>query len=90
MLFKFHFVVLGGHTHIRLFTGPGSGSLAKAGEFVLRNEEFKHLRDGIEDTLCQGASMTHTKLSHPIGHDIEFIEEEAYPAPRSIFWRFPR
>jgi len=37
---------LGGHTHLRIFVGKESNiHLGKAGEIVMRNEEFAAFRD---------------------------------------------
>ena len=38
--FKWKIAIGGGHTHVALYAGSGPGNLAKAGTFVLRNEEW--------------------------------------------------
>ena len=39
---------LGGHTHIKIFTGRAieNGTLGKAGDLVMTNEEFEQWRNG--------------------------------------------
>lgn len=40
--FRFRYVVLGGHTHIRMFAGPSKGTtLGLCGSLVMRNEEWE-------------------------------------------------
>ena len=42
---KFYYKVLGGHTHVRVFSGPLEGTCGKAGELILRNGEWEVLRE---------------------------------------------
>lgn len=39
-LFRLRYKQLGGHTHVRVFAGKGSLSLAHCGQLVFRNEEW--------------------------------------------------
>lgn len=53
MHFRFYYKALGGHTHIRVFSGESSRALGKAGDLTMRNGEFKAfrgltIRDNIE------------------------------------------
>lgn len=53
--FKFYYEEAGGHTHVRFFAGsnrPGA-TLAKAGDFVLRNEEWVDFMDSAEHSLIE-------------------------------------
>ena len=49
---------LGGHTHMRIFTGKEGGTLGKAGDLTFTNEEFhawkdsKMLTDRIDGRIC--------------------------------------
>lgn len=36
---------LGGHTHLKIWTGKNGTALGKCGELVMRNEEFAAFRD---------------------------------------------
>lgn len=67
MLFRFRYIEMGAHTHVKLFCGIGTGSLGKCGDLVFRNEEWKFLKDGIERTIG---------IEKGIGHNIEFVEEK--------------
>lgn len=63
-LFRFRSKVLGGHTHVRLFTGKGALSLALCGDIVFRNEEWLEFVDEI----------TSGKVG---GTNIEFVQDPA-------------
>lgn len=39
--------VLGGHTHIQIFTGKDGFGLGKSGELCMTNEEFTAWRQGL-------------------------------------------
>lgn len=39
MLFRFRYVTLGGHAHVKLFAGTGE-TLGKCGDLCFRNEEW--------------------------------------------------
>lgn len=40
MIFKYYYQVAGGHVHVKMFAGRREEALGKAGEFVLRKEEW--------------------------------------------------
>lgn len=44
MTFRIYHEQKGGHTHCDLFVGTGTTTFTKAGEFILRNNEFECLR----------------------------------------------
>jgi hypothetical protein len=59
MLFRFRYEVRGGHTHVRLFAGPGSLSLGLCGNLVFRNAEWEQFkaeldRPGMIEILEEG------------------------------------
>lgn len=41
MIFRFRYIVLGGHTHLRLFAGKTEAGLGKCGDLIFRNEEWE-------------------------------------------------
>lgn len=41
MIFRFRYLVQGGHTHVRLFAGRSEASLGKCGDLAMRNEEWE-------------------------------------------------
>jgi len=43
--FRFRFLEQGIHTHIRLFAGKTGGTLAKCGDFVMRNNEWETFKE---------------------------------------------
>jgi hypothetical protein len=43
--FVFWYDVLGAHTHVRLFVARAGNTRAKAGDFVMSNEEFAAFRE---------------------------------------------
>jgi hypothetical protein len=43
---RVYFEVLGGHTHIRIFSGKFGGTLGCAGKITLTKEEFQSWTDG--------------------------------------------
>lgn len=47
--------VLGGHTHISIFTGNAGGGLGKAGDICMTNEEFSQWRDATIEIEWQDA-----------------------------------
>ncbi len=47
-LFRIHYRVLGGHTHVRVFAGKGSLSLGHCGDLTFRNEEWEALRKHLD------------------------------------------
>lgn len=64
MIFKFRYLVQGGHTHVRLFAGPHQGALGKCGDLAFRNEEWDRFRAALENH------------DGPIDTDFEFQNEE--------------
>lgn len=66
MLFRMNYAVAGGHVHIEVFAGKGTGSLAHCGKLVMRQEEWDVFKAGIERTIG---------TRHGIGHEIEFVTE---------------
>ena len=64
-LTRFYYSVLGGHTHIAVFVGRDSRSaddvdelpagLGKAGNLILRNEEFEAFKNSIVDPFTVSA-----------------------------------
>lgn len=42
--FRIYYDIPGGHVHMRVFAGEGTGAFAKAGTLVLREKEFEDLR----------------------------------------------
>lgn len=43
-LFRVRWELLGGHVHMRVFAGKGSGTLGLCGNLVMRQEEFEDFR----------------------------------------------
>jgi len=43
---KVKYEILGGHTHIAIFTGKYEGTCGKAGDLCMTNEEFEAWRTG--------------------------------------------
>lgn len=41
--FRIYYETLGGHVHMRVFAGEGTGAFANAGTLVLRQQEFDDL-----------------------------------------------
>jgi hypothetical protein len=45
-LLRIYFKTLGGHTHLRVFTGKGKFSRGKAGDLTMTNAEFEAWKSG--------------------------------------------
>jgi hypothetical protein len=59
-----YFKQLGGHTHMRVFTGKEGFTLGKAGDLCFTNEEFRELRKREPPETQEGRNIR-----------IEFVEE---------------
>lgn len=49
LIIRWRYRVLGGHVHVRVFAGRGwrdDVSLAKAGDLIFRDDEFREMRAG--------------------------------------------
>lgn len=44
---RVYYRVLGGHTHIRVFTGKTGFTLGKAGDLCMTNEEFEAWKNNV-------------------------------------------
>lgn len=67
MLFKFIYSVEGGHTHVRVFAGKGTGNLGKCGDLVFRNEEWVFFKAGLDQTIGTEKGL---------GHYVDYVEQE--------------
>lgn len=64
MLFRFRYLVQGGHTHVRLFAGPHEGALGKCGDLAFRNEEWEAFKECLDGE------------AEIVGAEIQFKNEE--------------
>lgn len=64
MLYRFYYAVLDDHTHVSIYAGLGTGSLAQCGGVVMSTKAWEFLKAGIERTIG---------TEKGIGHYIEFV-----------------
>jgi hypothetical protein len=57
MLFRLRFQELGAHTHVRVFAGKGTFTLAKCGDLVFRNEEWAEFQKNLYRFMEAGSDI---------------------------------
>lgn len=56
MIFRIYHKTVGGHVHMRFFSGRNDGALGKCGDLVMRTEEFISFRNKSDDIRDLGRS----------------------------------
>lgn len=80
MIIKYRYRVLGGHTHVRVFTGKGINGLGLSGTLIFRNEEWDEFKrwTGIASTAL---TMTRADVAGGVYVGVHFVEDDPEPTP---------